>query len=219
MKKIIVISDTHLTTRFNQKKFDALKKVFENCDQIIFNGDLWENAIINFDQFLNSKWHNLFSLMKSKKTIYIHGNHDREIDIDDRAYKFCDKLVSGDYKFKSGKFNYLVKHGHEDSKISGLVYKILRDDPKLVYWLTYPFDFPQKLNEYIVTKFDWGLQHLLNNNLKNQKRAKTEYLITSHTHSPEIDHKKRYINTGFTNFGVIYYVEITGKPRLIKTFY
>ena len=213
------MSDTHLTSKFNKKKFDALKRIFESSDQIIFNGDLWENAIINFDQFVDSEWKRLFRLMKSKKTVYIHGNHDREIDVDDRAYKFCDKLVSGDYRFKSGKINYLVKHGHEDSKISGLVYKILGDNPKLVHWLTYPADPPQKLHEFLVTKFGKGPLNFMNNNLKNKRRPKGEYLITSHTHSPEIDHKKRYINTGFTNFGFISYIEITDKPRLIKTSY
>lgn len=75
--KTIVISDLHLTTNFDNRKFQFLKNIFTNSGQIIINGDFWSYYSCTFDEFLDFKWQELFPFMRAK-TIYIHGNHDRE---------------------------------------------------------------------------------------------------------------------------------------------
>ena len=37
--KILVISDLHLTTRFDQKKCEFLEKLISRADKVIINGD------------------------------------------------------------------------------------------------------------------------------------------------------------------------------------
>jgi len=83
---ILVFSDTHLTHRFNKKKFLFLSRIIKKADKVIINGDFWDGHISSFHRFINSKWSMLFKLLKQKKTVYIYGNHDRK--------EYCDSRVS-----------------------------------------------------------------------------------------------------------------------------
>ena len=65
--KTLVISDLHLTTASDPKKFRFLKKLISSFDRVIINGDLWCVYTDTFDQFINSDWQRLFPLLKSKK--------------------------------------------------------------------------------------------------------------------------------------------------------
>ncbi|MBI3955332.1 metallophosphoesterase, partial [Candidatus Gottesmanbacteria bacterium] len=73
----IIISDLHLTRRFEKRKFNFLKKIIERSDQVVINGDLWDYYFSSFSQFVRSPWRQLFPLLKEKKTVYLYGNHDR----------------------------------------------------------------------------------------------------------------------------------------------
>jgi len=66
-----VISDTHLTNKFNENKFNKLRSIIESSDKIVLNGDFWDGYATDFEDFYNSKWSALFPLLKSKKTIYL----------------------------------------------------------------------------------------------------------------------------------------------------
>ena len=46
-----------------------------------------------------------------------------------------------------------------------------------------------------------------------------EFLVCGHSHSPEASPEKRYINTGFINYGFSSYLQINGKISLIKETY
>src|SRR3990170_7877882 len=97
--KILVFSDSHLTDKFEEKKFDFLKKIIRQSDLVIINGDFWDGYLTTFSRFISSDWNKLFPLLKSKKTIYIYGNHDRESYIDRNAKLFSD-LQTHSYRLK-----------------------------------------------------------------------------------------------------------------------
>ncbi len=219
MKKTIIFSDTHLTKRIDQKKLSIIKQIVEDADTVIINGDLWEHLVMTFDQFIASEWNTLFDLLKKKQAIYVTGNHDRALDLDQRTALFSLKTISGTYTFTQGKYTYEVKHGHEDSFLSGLVYTLFFHNLTAVRIVTLPFNLPRIICEYITAKTGVSFLGFLNLNIKNMRRSKTTFTITSHTHAPEIDYQKRYINTGFINAGYASYVVITDKPRLMEMRY
>src|SRR3990167_5228492 len=86
--KVLVFSDSHLDHNFEPKKLSYLKKLVRSVDQVIINGDFWEGYSITFDQFLSSKWNELFPLLKAKKAVYIFGNHDKKVLADKRMRLF-----------------------------------------------------------------------------------------------------------------------------------
>ena len=87
---ILVFSDTHLYLPFDGKKFNFLKKIISDSDQVIINGDFFDDYMISFDEFIKSPWNQLFPLLKKKKAIYIFGNHDQEKFSDKRTEQFSD---------------------------------------------------------------------------------------------------------------------------------
>ena len=62
--KILVFSDTHLSSTFEEKKFNLLKEIISRADRVIINGDFWEGYLISFKEFLDSRWKELFPLLK-----------------------------------------------------------------------------------------------------------------------------------------------------------
>ena len=67
--KILLFSDSHLRIRFEQKKFNFLKRIIYEADKVIILGDFWEGSLETFDRFVNSDWKNLFPLLKEKHTV------------------------------------------------------------------------------------------------------------------------------------------------------
>ena len=96
---ILVFSDTHLYLPFDGKKFNFLKKIISDSDQVIINGDFFDDYMISFDEFIKSPWNQLFPLLKKKKAIYIFGNHDQEKFSDKRLNLFSDVQVTS-YKLQ-----------------------------------------------------------------------------------------------------------------------
>ena len=214
MSKILIFSDSHLTPRFNEDSFTKLVNIINQADQVIINGDFWEGYFYSFSDFLNSEWNKLFPLLKKKKTVYVHGNHDLEIYIDDRAKRFAD-IVTDKYEFSSGGKNFVCLHGHQyiesPAKRSALMrMKFLLGSLYVVYYVGM---FIQK------EKF-WKIFQLENNRLKRaQKRdfpGKT--LITGHTHLMET--AENFINTGTMSFGFFEYTWIeSGEIRQYQETY
>ena len=69
--KTLIFSDTHLKTKFEQKKFNFLSNIIDDADAIIIAGDFWDGYYCSFDEFVNSEWSALFPLLKEKKAINI----------------------------------------------------------------------------------------------------------------------------------------------------
>ncbi len=220
--KTVIFSDTHLSKKFDVRKFNILKKIISGADRVILNGDIWDGYNTKFGDFINSKWQRLFPILKNKKTVYIEGNHDPFSLIDERANLFSDKQVK-EYYFESGGYQFKVQHYWED------LAKFQRADSRLVQFLLV------RLFIKVVNIFE-GLQDLFfhfsllslngwrNNRRfikkytkKPQKHQGKPYLICGHTHIPIVNHKVRYLNCGAIMFRRFSYLVIEdGEIRLEK---
>ncbi len=201
--KILIFSDTHLTDKFSEGKYRYLKKIIEQADQVIINGDFWEGYEISFSEFINSPWNKLFPLLKTKKAIYLYGNHDAKHFCDKRVTLFSN-LQTSSYNLKLNDKEYVIVHGNNLVK--------LIDD----FWLIKKHPLVIKLlssNLGIIESFmirTFGKRYLkavhqrFNNKIKkhireNGFRGKT--VISGHTHLAEIDLENSYINTGINIHG------------------
>lgn len=109
--KTIIISDLHLTSKFNKRTFSFLKELIESADRVIINGDFWDSYVTSFDKFVNSKWKALFPLLKERNTHYNYGNHDLKKDCDKRVNLFS--VTQGDsLNFKVGDKELHIQHGN-----------------------------------------------------------------------------------------------------------
>ena len=216
--KTLIISDTHLGKKFVKKKYEYLNKLFKEHDLIIMNGDFWDDSKCSFDEFVNSEWNMLFPIMKTK-CIYIHGNHDLAHKSDGRNSLFCKEVVSK-YRFTlPDKTEIIVVHGHEQSFVSKLVYFFFKDHPKLLYYLLYPVDRLQKLQMYLAKK-GYRFVNIVNKGYYRQQKGKDYLLVTGHTHMPEFNKDKKYINTGFVDNNFASYVTVEGNNiKLVKELY
>ena len=201
-EKILVISDTHLTKRFNKNKFAILKKLILESDKVVINGDFWDSWLTDFDGFLNSQWNKLFPQLLDRNTIYIFGNHDQSYKNDGRTNHFS--VFSGDsFTIKSGGLVFHFEHGH----------KILESQNHLgmkVYVKS--IKYFEKCNLMLILRLLNGLKSCAfdllgpkimcnssfakrrNNILKN--KSQKAWLICGDTHCPEVDKVNKFANSG-----------------------
>ncbi len=210
----LILSDTHLTSRFNKRKFNFLEKIIKTADFVIINGDFWNSFTSTFDEFVNSKWNKLFPLLKARNTIYIYGNHDREKECDHRIYEFCDNALDI-YRFEIKDNVYIVTHGDTHNFYE----KILETLPiKVMQFFYYFFDLLAFANMYLGNVFYIKSAFDVKNSLA--RKYPNNFIIAAHSHVPEIDIKNKYINSGFIQNGFASYVLFNNsKPELIKTIY
>lgn len=207
MAKTLIISDIHLTKEFDQGKFEFLKNLFSKYDQIIINGDLWCNYSCTFDQFINSKWNNLFPYLKDK-CIYLYGNHDRKRWCNQNVNLFSYKQAET-YEFQLGEKTLKLQHGH---KIYG---DSIHNDTFVKWHRILKID---RLNDFIQNSiFKIFGKDFYNSIGKRTEKYYLEYaknlndneiLVIGHTHVPAFDLDNKYINTGYVNFGVGYFLDI-----------
>lgn len=208
MSKILIFSDAHLTPRFNEDSFQKLVALINQADRVIINGDFWEGYFFSFDDFINSKWSQLFPLLKAKNTVYIHGNHDLAKYLDERVNLFAD-VITEKFEFSSGDKNFVYLHGHQyiesPARQSVLMrMKFLLGGLYLAYYLLMK----------IMRKRFWKIYQFENDRLKKiqQREFANKYLITGHTHLME--HDGFFINTGSMSFGYFDYTWVEdGKIR------
>lgn len=205
--KVLVFSDTHLTTRFDKAKFCALREYISLADQVIINGDYWDGYITNFEQFVNSAWRELFPILKEKQTIYIHGNHDRPEFVDQRT-----KLFSVEQKLEHrqliGDIEYIFTHGHLLS--AALDGGLHLSEKHVRSWLyrcsTLLFSSVEGLT---IRLFGRAILHFGGYHHRKMKRwilsnlSEGQYLVCGHSHTAEIDHHHRLLNPGTFNHGLV----------------
>ena len=109
--RTLIISDTHLTHRFDERKYYFLEKLISSYDHVILNGDFWDGYTTTFDKFVNSKWSGLFPLLKAKNAIYLFGNHDQERYTDERVNLFSVEQKKS-HTIEIGIDTYHIEHGH-----------------------------------------------------------------------------------------------------------
>lgn len=203
--KILVLSDTHLTEKFDEKKFNFIKKIITPVDQVILNGDFWDGYKTTFNNFISSSWNKLFPLLKSKKTIYIFGNHDQKRFNDKRASLFSQKQVDR-YLLKTEKYNFVIEHGNK-------IYPFYDENTEIKTPLLIKLLF--NIFERILIRttgklfFIIPIGRRLNRTMKDrfkEKYSADKILICGHTHSPEFNTKNNFINTGFIMHGLAHYL-------------
>jgi predicted phosphodiesterase len=214
MSKTLIFSDSHLSPRFNEDYYNKLVSVINQADKVIINGDFWEGYFYKFGEFLSSPWSQLFPLLKKKNTVYIHGNHDLKIYVDDRTDRFAD-LVTESYEFSSGSKNFICMHGHQyiesPAKRSILMrMKFLLGGLYIVYYL----------GMILVKEKFWVIYQFENERLKRIQKRKYpgKILVTGHTH--RMEQTDGYLNTGVMSFGFFEYAMIEdGEIRQYKERY
>lgn len=224
--KTLVISDTHLTHKFNNRKYHLLKTAINDVDHVIINGDFWDGLIETFDTFVNSKWRSLFPLLLQKNTVYIHGNHDPQNICDERMRLFS--II--DTKSYSNLFDQLnITFTHGDSLVnfhrSLLVRKYYQfhrligktNFARGVYKL---FDAIASLAYHLIGLNNLSKCSIFKESNRMMKRAacrqSNEWLICGDSHLAEIDHALLYANSGMINHHFASYLLIENNQITLK---
>lgn len=198
--KILIFSDSHLTENFEEKKFNFLKKIIQQSDSVIINGDFWDGYRTTFDRFISSDWNKLFPLLKSKKTVYIHGNHDRETYIDQNASLFSD-LQTHTYRLQLNGKVFIIEHGHRFYPLfDEILPRILNKVSTIIVGF---FLRNISLLRFILKRANRIIKIKVQKELKNN-----EIFVCGHSHWAEFDLKNQFINTGFIEDGLAKYLLI-----------
>jgi len=195
--KRLVISDTHLGSKFYKEKelYDFLES--EEYDQLILNGDIIE--FLKIPTFTEKCLEIIKRVDYGKEVIYLIGNHDRALE------KFAGKCVFGirfenEYKFEEGGRSFRVEHGDKYEK--GIIH--YRTIMKII----------SVFQDFLERFFNIDVSTWFNNLKINKRKIKrlwdiidlnndVDVLIIGHTHIPEaviwIDENekiKTYVNSG-----------------------
>jgi predicted phosphodiesterase len=109
--KTLLIADTHFDTSFEPARYKAIIRLIKSVDRVVIAGDFWDSFLCSFDEFVDSGWNKMFPLLKEKKTIYIHGNHDRPKHCNERVKLFSVKQLDK-YTLETKEQSFLIEHGH-----------------------------------------------------------------------------------------------------------
>jgi predicted phosphodiesterase len=197
---LLIFSDTHLSEQPDPAKYKFLNHLITTFNgQIIINGDLWDNQLTTFNQFLHSPWRQLFSLLKKRTAIYINGNHDPSSDTNAQSSLFS-VLQVDKYHTDYGPYHLKISHGHAQhpgfSQLQGLLPKNINQliiksnhivecglnqiNPNLTAWL---YQYRHQENAKLL---DFATSHA----------QKNEVYIFGHTHKAMIDLPNHIANTG-----------------------
>jgi predicted phosphodiesterase len=204
--KTLVFSDTHLSHKFDQKKFDFLKKIITDADRVIINGDFWDSWLTNLDKFLDSQWKPLFPLLLNKKAVYIHGNHDATAYCGRTIIPFAISSVDS-YQFTQNDTIFTICHGHQllQDNRTGLL--------KLyTAWIKNIEAYSE--TRIILRSLDLigniffrlmgfnglaKMENITNSNTRMKQFSRSpsdSWLICADSHMPEIDYAQKYANSG-----------------------
>lgn len=215
--RLLIISDLHLSHRnFDQRRLNYICNLISKYDRVIINGDFWCAFTSTFDQFLNSKWAELFKILLKHRCVYIEGNHDLFNYADDRLKRFC-VSYSSSYELVIGGIIAIILHDPRPKVLnkrnrSGIFLRRATGIERI----------PLYFGEILANTANLGL---LRKNLGQQvnKRQKkiinrlkdNKLYIVSHTHYFEYDEGNNYVNTGCVGKRQASYVSIeNGKVSL-----
>jgi predicted phosphodiesterase len=206
---ILVFSDTHLYLPFDQKKFNFLKKIINDSDQVIINGDFFDDYMISFNDFIKSPWNQLFSLLKKKKAVYIFGNHDQEKFSDKRIGLFSIKQTS-EYRIKINNKTYIFAHGQQFRKTPDLfIKKVFKPIVSLVVRISH---YKRQNLANIFGRNFLRLRFAYRNVTTKTKAIKTiknnEFIVVGHNHWAEVDEKNHFACCGAILYGYAQYLTI-----------
>jgi UDP-2,3-diacylglucosamine pyrophosphatase LpxH len=216
--KILVFSDSHLGPQFEENKYEFLKKIISEVDQVIINGDFWDGFLMKFDKFVESPWKKLFPLFKSKQTVYLYGNHDLPSMANDKVMLFSD-IQGLYYQFTMNDQVFHIEHGNRfipllDESIPffklPLVGKVLNFSERILVR-----GFGKRYLESAQSRKNVKIKDVRGNHIKNDV-----FLICGHTHYAELDEANKFANTGIIRHGLAQYLIIEdGKVTAYNTTY
>jgi len=226
--KVLILSDTHLSKWFDKKKFDFLSNIIGQADKVILNGDFWDCWYLEFNRFIETPWRNLFPLLKERDTVYIHGNHDPMNKCNKNTELFSNMAVVYYEEIIDG-VKYAFAHGHsflEGKKKWYLEYydKFLSTLAtiglgKPLHFILHYFEITL-MNLFGVESVTKSKIALGNNQIHKKLPMEEGWLVCGHTHGPEIDFIKKYINGGcIINNTASYLLIENGNPNLIYSKY
>lgn len=188
-EKVVIISDLHLTKRFDPAKFELIKNIVSDADQLIINGDLWEGFGMSLQEFLISRWKELFPLCKQKNAVYLFGNHDPK-SVED--YSILSERVATSYEFSQAGTGFYVAHGDLLDPTLDMRH------PNLPKWILNFGSVLERLLISFIGRPYLNVYRTSNQRMKNwHKSNKSEkWLICGHSHLPEIDAATRFANSG-----------------------
>lgn len=208
--RILVFSDSHLFHRFDNNKYKLLERIISSADRVIINGDFWDGYLTDFNRFMRSPWKKLFPLLKSKKTVYLFGNHDKKEYSDKRTSLFSD-VQTHQYRLTLNGTTYIFEHGNRlfpvideqinNRLINGLLSRTLRSVGFILMKL-----MRMKVLQRLHKKTNSTIRERAHKELKTN-----EVIVFGHTHSPELNLKRQYMNSGFIEHGWGHYIILEGK--------
>lgn len=215
--KTLVIADLHLRNAFDQRLFDFLKNLISDAQQVIINGDLIEGDLAYWQDIFSGKWSKLWELFSKKKSIYILGNHDSDIEIDELKKLNIFSEIGTSYNFIHQDMKVHVEHGHRFTNESPL-----RSLPRS---LLKPVAYVNRIKDSILDQI-WpykGKNKIDYKQLKNaeiETNPEADIFILSHTHQQYADEDEKIYNTGSIRFGFASWITIEdGKVKIHKAKY
>lgn len=215
--RYLIFSDSHLTHKFDPKKYAVLKEAINDADKVIINGDFWDGYTTTFDRLANSEWKDtFFPLLKKKQAVYIYGNHDTADKCDSRVSLFSTKQAES-FDFKSGDKSFHVEHGHV---LHPLYDETLGFKSKYIYFLTQPIeDFLIRTFGHTFTRLMYGRWNVTVKKKISTMKSK-DIIVMGHTHFQESDPENRFVNSGFVDHGLAQYIYIEdGRVTLVEKKY
>lgn len=222
MLSTLILSDTHIGEKFVTERFEALIKLFEKYDQIILNGDFLDD-FWEYKKIVTSQWRPLFELLKTKKVIYLFGNHDIDsTELRDVTHDFITEYADEYYLSVGGK-ELVIMHGHTIyPRLDGILYeeqitigrKITQKIMRLLANVLYPlvlivrFFIEQhpslvKLQRPIIIKQNNQMKQYARDNLEAH-----QILVCGHSHLREDSQDKKFINIGANCYERLEYLSI-----------
>jgi len=195
--KRLIISDTHIGSKFYKKK-ELLKLLrTKEYDQLILNGDIIE--FLKVPAFTPLALEIARAVDYNKEVIYVVGNHDSALA------KFIGQELWGvkfveEYCFREGGRNFRIEHG--DKYETGLVHR------------KYVMKLISIVQDFLERTFDLDLTSWLTNRKIEKRKLKklwdimdnnsdVDVLIIGHLHMPEVviwidenESIKTYVNSG-----------------------
>jgi len=215
--KRVIISDTHIGTRFY--KSDALLSFLktEDYDQLILAGDIID--FIKIPVFTERCMEIIEAIDYNKQIIYVVGNHDESL-VSIIGKTFFNVTFVKRYDFEEGNRKFRVEHGdaYDKGAFANRVFVKLLSVIQNMLEFTFNFDFTTWWTEIQIKKHKLrSVIHIL------RHHPKIDVFIMGHTHIPEaiiwIDedqHIKTYINAGDWVTHQTYVTVTDGVARLRK---
>jgi len=195
--KRIVISDTHIGTKFyrSEELLNFLEK--SDCDELILAGDIID--FIKIPVFTERCLQILKKMGSAKRVVYVVGNHDEGlIGVVGKNLLGINFVKRYDFEEDGRKFR--VEHGDEYDKgaFANKVFVKLLSVIQNMLEFTFNFDFTTWWTEIQIKKHKLrSIIHIL------RHHPKIDVFIMGHTHIPEaliwVDENqniKTYINSG-----------------------